>query len=141
MKHLSVLLLFFFLLSGCYQSSLTPMMIVGPAAGAAQGKIVSSALSTGINYAVKEKTGKFPYEHIIKREKDKVLKKAAKLEKTVTFSSKELKSKLGKSTEMIMSKKDENTKKLYVSLKKVKKITKETFVANNQRYSYWPKQK
>ena len=52
-KFICIILLFVFL-SGCYQSSLTPMMMVGPAAGATQGKVVSSAVSSGINYGVKQ---------------------------------------------------------------------------------------
>ena len=47
------------------------MMVIGPATGATQGKLAQSILSTSINYGVKEKTGKYPYEHIIKRERDK----------------------------------------------------------------------
>ena len=38
-------------LSGCYQASLSPAMnIAGPAAGAAHGRLASSAISTGFSY-------------------------------------------------------------------------------------------
>ena len=65
MTRLNCLLISFFLITGCYQSSLTPMMMVGPAAGVAQGRVVSSAISTGINYGVKSKTGKSPMGHML----------------------------------------------------------------------------
>ena len=53
---LTILLSFF--LQGCYQTSLAP--IIGPAAGASQGRLAYSAASTSISYGVKHKTGKFP---------------------------------------------------------------------------------
>ena len=68
-----------FLLSGCYQTSLAPM--IGPAAGASQGRIAYSAASTGFSYGVKQATGKFPIEHILKREKEKIIDKVVSIEK------------------------------------------------------------
>ena len=141
MTRLNCLLISFFLITGCYQSSLTPMMMVGPAAGVAQGRVVSSAISTGINYGVKSKTGKFPYEHIIKREKDKIIKKVALVEKTVVTTSKQFKSKIEESSHKIADAQKKNTIKFYASANKIKKITKETFAANKPRYSYWSTQK
>ena len=49
---------------GCYQTSLAPM--IGPAAGVSQGRIAHSAISSGISYGVKNQTGKYPIEHILK---------------------------------------------------------------------------
>ena len=123
-------------MSGCYQTSLTPMMVVGPAAGAAQGRLVSSAASTAFNYGVKEKTGKFPYQHIIKREKDKLVKKAASVEKNLIETSNEFKNKIEKSSQKALNMKKKKTEKIYVSAKKIKKITQETFSSNKPRYSY-----
>ena len=77
-----------FLLQGCYQASLTPML--GPVAGASQGKITYSAVSTSVSYGVKHKTGKFPIEHIIKREKDRIVKKLDVVEKELIEKSVEL---------------------------------------------------
>ena len=57
--------------------------MLGPATGAYQGKIMSSSLSTVVNYSVKQQTGKFPYEHIIKKEKQKLINKAEFLEKEI----------------------------------------------------------
>ena len=71
MKRITLLILSPFFLMGCYQTSLAPML--GPAAGASQGRIAHSAISSGISYGVKNQTGKYPIEHILKREKNKIV--------------------------------------------------------------------
>ena len=80
---LGILTLFF--LSGCYQASLTPML--GPAATASQGNLAYSAVSTGLSYGVKHKTGKFPVEHFFQREKQKIVKKIDSIETLVLDKS------------------------------------------------------
>ena len=133
MKHLSVLLLFFFLLSGCYQTSLAPML--GPAAGASQGRIANSAISSGISYGVKNQTGKYPIEHILKREKNKIVKKIDLIEKEVVEKSINAKNTLN-------DKKDATKKKWVLHLKEIKNVKNEdAFPANKPRYSYWSKAK
>ena len=133
MKHLSVLLLFFFLLSGCYQTSLAPML--GPAAGASQGRLAHSAISSGISYGVKNQTGKYPIEHILKREKNKIVKKIDLIEKEVVE-----KSIYAKNT--LIDKKDATKKKWVLHLKEIKSVKNEdAFPANKPRYSYWSKAK
>ena len=133
MKHLSVLLLFFFLLSGCYQTSLAPML--GPAAGASQGRIAHSAISSGISYGVKNQTGKYPIEHILKRKKNKIVKKIDLIEKEVVE-----KSIYAKNT--LIDKKDATKKKWVLHLKEIKNVkNEEAFPANKPRYSYWSKAK
>ena len=133
MKHLSVLLLFFFLLSGCYQTSLAPML--GPAAGASQGRIAHSAISSGISYGVKNQTGKYPIEHILKREKNKIVKKIDLIENEVVE-----KSIYAKNT--LIDKKDATKKKWVLHLKEIKNVKNEdAFPANKPRYSYWSKAK
>ena len=62
MRKILVLLVFGFLLSGCYSNSLT---MVGPATGVASGKLSETAVSTSINYMVKKETGKTPIEHVL----------------------------------------------------------------------------
>ena len=144
MNRLLIYFFLFFFISGCYQSSLTPMMVIGPATGATQGKLAQSILSTSINYGVKEKTGKYPYEHIIKRERDKLLKKASKVEKKIVSASQNLKSKTTESTKKIINHGDYISKKnlkekapnLYASFFKIKEASKETFFTNRPRYSY-----
>ena len=133
MKHLSVLLLFFFLLSGCYQTSLAPML--GPAAGASQGRIAHSAISSGISYGVKNQTGKYPIEHILKREKNKIAKKIDLIEKEVVEKSIYVKNTL-------VDKKDATKTKWVLHLKEIKNVkNEEAFPANKPRYSYWSKAK
>ena len=60
-KSLGLLFLGLFL-SGCYTSSLT---VVGPATGFASGKFSETAVSTSLNYMVKQQTGKTPIEHVL----------------------------------------------------------------------------
>tara|TARA_A100001015_G_C14948804_1_gene695816 strand:+ start:464 stop:925 length:462 start_codon:yes stop_codon:yes gene_type:complete len=83
MKNSFSLILIYFFLTGCFQSAISPMVMVGPATGAYQGKILSSSLSTVINYSVKQQTGKFPYEHIINKEKQKLIRRAEIIEKKI----------------------------------------------------------
>tara|TARA_B100000700_G_scaffold301739_1_gene371293 strand:+ start:240 stop:701 length:462 start_codon:yes stop_codon:yes gene_type:complete len=83
MKKTTFLISICFLVTGCFQSAMSPMVMLGPATGAYQGKIMSSSLSTVVNYSVKQQTGKFPYEHIIKKEKQKLINKAEFLEKEI----------------------------------------------------------
>ena len=121
--------LIFFLFSGCYQSSLT---MVGPATGIAQGRVASTVLSTGINYGVKEKTGKFPIEHFLKREQDKLVKKVLIIEKEIIKTSSAVKKK-------IINEKNNIAKIRWVlDVKEIRTVTEEeAFPANKPRYSYW----
>ena len=125
-----------FVLSGCYQASLTPML--GPAAGASQGKIAYSAVSTGFSYGVKSTTGKFPIEHILKREKDKIVDKVASIEKEVIERSTLIKKKVVKQKDNLKAKK----LRWVLGVKEIKNVTEEeAFAANKPRYSYWSRQK
>ena len=64
-KLISIVSILF--LTGCYGSA----SLIGPASGVASGKIAQSALSTSLSYAVKNKTGKFPAEHVARYAKEK----------------------------------------------------------------------
>tara|TARA_B100000586_G_scaffold227576_1_gene175577 strand:+ start:1497 stop:1922 length:426 start_codon:yes stop_codon:yes gene_type:complete len=133
------ILLFF--LSGCYQTSLAPM--IGPATGVSQGRIAYSAVSTSVSYGVKHKTGKYPIEHIFKREKDKIVNKIASIEKEVIKNSVLVKEKLVSQKDNLKIK-DKASKKLrwVLHVKEIKNVTQEeVFSANKPRYSYWSKQK
>ncbi len=122
-----------FLLMGCYQTSFAPML--GPAAGASQGRIVQSTVTTGINYGVKNQTGKYPIEHILKREKDKIVKKIDIVEKEVLETSASIKNNL-------IDQKDAAKVKWVLHLKEIKNVkNEEAFTANKPRYSNWPKAK
>ena len=133
MKRLILLILSPFLLMGCYQASLAP--VLGPAAGASQGRIAHSAITSGINYGVKNQTGKYPIEHILKRKKNKIVKKIDLIEKEVVE-----KSIYAKNT--LIDKKDATKKKWVLHLKEIKNVkNEEAFPANKPRYSYWSKAK
>ena len=130
-----------FFLSGCYQASLAPM--IGPAAGASQGRMAYSAVSTSISYGVKHKTGKYPIQHIFKREKDKIINKAVSIEKEVIKNSALVKEKIVSQKDNLKIK-DKVSKKLrwVLHIKEIKNVTQEeAFSANKPRYSYWSKQK
>ena len=152
-KCLSFLILLI-LLPGCYQSSLTSMVnVAGPAAGATQGRAISTTISSGISYGVKQKTGKYPIEHIIKREKEKITNKVVSLGGEAKNKSLIIKDKIVKSSQMLFDKKESSkayekdrgkTPKLrwVLHVKEIKNTThKETFVANKPRYSYSSKEK
>jgi|TARA_A100001011_G_scaffold188414_1_gene196997 hypothetical protein len=128
--RLIVLIFLSFFLQGCYQTSLAPM--IGPAAGASQGRLAYSAVSTGVNYGVKHKTGKFPLEHVFKREKEKIVKKIDSIEKKVIEKKNNLK----------ISEKANKKLHWVLHVKKFKQVKQEdAFPANKPRYSYWSKQK
>ncbi len=136
---LTILLSFF--LQGCYQTSLAP--IIGPAAGASQGRLAYSAASTSISYGVKHKTGKFPIEHILKQEKDKVVKRIDTIEKQVIEKSTNIKSKFIH-TKNNLKIKEKTSKKLrwVLHIKEIKNVEqKEAFPANKPRYSYQSQEK
>ena len=61
MKKLSILVFTFLFLTGCYQS----MALLGPATGAANGKVIQSSLQTAASYGIKKQTGKSPFEHAL----------------------------------------------------------------------------
>jgi len=129
-----------FFLSGCYQTSLAPM--IGPAAGASQGRIAYSAISTGINYGVKHKTGKFPIEHILKQKKDQIVDKVVSIEKEVTKSSISIKKKIVTQKNNLKIKDKAKKLRWVLHVKDIKKVKQEeAFPANKPRYSYWSKQK
>ena len=131
----------FFFLQGCYQTSLAPM--IGPAAGVSQGRIAYSAVSTSINYGVKHKTGKYPIEHIIKREKDKVVKKIDTIEKEVIEKSSLIKRKfINQKNNLKIKEKASKKLRWVLHIKEIKNVKQEeAFPANKPRYSYWSKQK
>jgi len=130
-----------FVLSGCYQTSLAPM--IGPAAGASQGRLAYSAVSTSFSYGVKHTTGKFPIEHILKREKEKIIDKVVSIEKEAIERSKLIKEKVVKQKDNLLKVKDKDKKLRWVlGVKEIKNVTEEeAFAASKPRYSYWSKQK
>ena len=136
-----LLILTFFFLQGCYQTSLAPM--IGPAVGASQGKMAYSAVSSGVSHGVKHKTGKYPIEHMFKQKKDKVVKKIDKIEKHLkektTIIKKEI---INQKNNLKINEKASSKLRWVLHLKEVKKLKQEeAFPANKPRYSYWSKEK
>ena len=74
MKKLSILFFTFLFLTGCYQS----MALLGPASGAANGKVVQSSLQSAASYGIKKQTGKSPFEHVVAYSEQKDLENCQK---------------------------------------------------------------
>ena len=140
MKFILGTLSLLFLLSGCYQTSFVPML--GPAATASQGNLAYSAASTGLSYGVKQKTGKFPVEHIFQREKEKIVKKIDLIETIVQDTSNLAKAGVIDQKNKLQSKGEKAKTKWVLHLKDIKTVkVKDAFPASKPRYSYWSKAK
>ena len=140
MKFLTGILSLLFLLSGCYQTSLAPML--GPAATASQGNLAYSAASTGLSYGVKHQTGKFPVEHIFQREKQKIVKKIDLIETMVQDKSVLVRDSIIEQKNNFQSKGVKAKTKWVLHLKDIKTVeVKDAFPASKPRYSYWSKAK
>ena len=77
MKKLLFLLLSFIFLTGCINS----MALLGPATGAANGKVVQSSIQSAASYGIKQQTGKSPFEHALAYTEQKDLENCNKQEK------------------------------------------------------------
>ena len=73
------------LLSGCFAESMT---LVQSGMGAYQGRALQSAISPAVSLGVKQHTGKYPLEHVILREKQRLEKKTTQIEKKIILKSK-----------------------------------------------------
>ena len=140
MKFFAGILSLLFLLSGCYQASLAPM--IGPAASASQGNLAYSAATTGLSYGVKHKTGKFPVEHFIQSKKQKIVKKIDAIETFVEDKSNLVKTNIIDQKNNLQSEGLKEKKRWVLHLKDIKNVKmKDAFPASKPRYSYWPKEK
>ncbi len=141
MPRVFLLILIFFFLQGCYQTSLAPM--IGPAVGASQGKMAYSAVSSGVSHGIKYKTGKYPIEHIIKREKDKLVKRVDKIEENLMKKTDLIKKEFVHQKNNLKIKEKASKKLRWVlHMKEIKQLRQEeAFPASKPRYSYWSKQK
>jgi len=131
-KRIVFLLLSSMLLIGCFAESMT---LVSTGAGASQGRLIQSSLSSAASYGIKKTTGKFPIEHIITREKQRIAKKTSELEtKIIKGANKQIKI----SKEKIMPVKnivEKQITKLNNNLFKVKTFAVENF-KHRPRFSY-----
>ena len=138
MRKLIGLLMLFFLLSGCFETSL----VMGPAVGGAQGKLAQSSISTAVSYGIKYKTGKYPIQHILKQKKDKAIKtvalikeKALKIEEKTLATTNKIKHNLVKKPEVKLVEANNKTTKAKITKLKIRTISKKIFV-HEPRFSY-----
>ena len=140
MERIVTFIIVMLFLPGCYQASLAPM--IGPAATASQGNLAYSAATTGFSYGVKHQTGKFPVEHILKREKQKIVKKIDSIETLVLDKSNSLKNNVIEKKNNLQSKSVKAKTRWVLHLKEIKSVNeKDAFPANKPRYSYWSEEK
>ena len=74
-----------FFLAGCFAESLT---LVQSGVGVSQGRVIQSAISPAVSLGIKKTTGRFPIEHIIKKEQERIAKKALNFEDKIIQSTK-----------------------------------------------------
>ena len=138
MRKLTGLLILLFLLSGCFESTL----VVGPAIGGAQGKLTQSSISTALSYGIKHKTGKYPFQHILKQKKEKVVKtvslikeKALKIEEKTLATTNKIKHNLVKKPEVKLVEANNKTTKAEIPKLKIRTISEKIFI-HKPRFSY-----
>ena len=131
MRKLIGLLILLFLLPGCFESSL----VVGPAIGGAQGKLVQSSISTALSYGIKVKTGKYPIQHILKQKKEKAVKTVSLMEEKVLTTTNKIKHNLVKKPEVKLVKANYKTIKAKITKLKIRTVSKKIFV-HEPRFSY-----
>ncbi len=124
------------LLTGCFAESLT---LVSSGAGVSQGRMVQSSLSSAASYGIKKTTGKFPLEHVIKQEKQRIAKKTSQFEKKIIENTRTIKNKIevskAKSLPIIKENVENQTVKLNRNLLKIKTFAVEKF-KHKPRFSY-----
>ena len=138
MRKLVGLLISFFLLSGCFETSL----VMGPAVGRAQGKLTQSSISTVVSYGIKHKTGKYPFQHILKQKKEKVVKtvslikeKALKIEEKTLATTNKIKHNLVKKPDVKLVEANYKAIKAKITKLKIRTISEKIFV-HEPRFSY-----
>ena len=137
-KKTLLLILSSFFLAGCYAQSMT---LIQSGVGASQGRAIQSAVSPAISFTVKQTTGKFPIEHLIKREKQRMAKKATEFEKKIFNNVSKIKKKVVASKEIAPSLKNSingQVTKLNNPLFKFKTFSKRNF-SHKPRFSYKPR--
>ena len=136
MKKILVLLSSMFLLVGCIES----MALLGPATGAANGKIVQGSIKSAVSYGVKKQTGKSPLEHAMAYAEEK--NPNEKKEKCISFIEKtnsEACAIAKKQVSLAQTKVKEIVAQKKISFKKhfnqARKEGKESFIFDNKIYN------
>ena len=131
MRKLIGLLILLFLLPGCFETSL----VVGPAIGGAQGKLVQSSISTALSYGIKVKTGKYPIQHILKQKKEKAIKTVSLMEEKVLTTTNKIKHNLVKKPEFRLVKANYKIIKAKITKLKIQTISEKIFI-HEPRFFY-----
>jgi len=131
MSRLIALLISLFLLSGCFETSL----VMGPAIGGAQGKLAHSSVSTALSYGIKQKTGKYPIQHILKQKKEKAVKTVSLMGEKVLTTTDKIKHNLVNEPGVKLVKVNYETIKAKITKLKIRTISKKIF-AHEPRFSY-----
>ena len=136
-KNITILVLSSIFLSGCFASSLT---LVGTGASASQGRVVQSSISSAFNYGVKQTTGKYPIEHIIIREKQRLAKKVNNLEKKPIENREFFEDKtetIKKKTTIVPINNPNDYYKVYINVKSIKRGNMPQQMLNRQKLKYF----
>ena len=131
MRKLIGLLISLFFLSGCFETSL----VVGPVIGGVEGKLVQSSMSTALSYGIKQQTGKYPIQHILKKKKEKIVKTVSLMEEKVLTTTNKIKHNLVKKPEVKSVKAKYKTIKAKITKLKIQIFSKKIFV-HEPRFSY-----
>lgn len=120
------------MLTGCFVESMT---MVQSGIGVSQGRVLQSAISPAISFSVKETTGMFPIEHIIKKEKARIAKKIDLYEKKVFEGTKYGLQKTQQSVAPLKNGLNNQMDKFSDAVFKVKTFTTKNF-KHKPRFSY-----
>lgn len=120
------------MLTGCFVESMT---MVQSGIGVSQGRVLQSAISPAISFSVKETTGMFPIEHIIKKEKARIAKKIDLYEKKVFEGTKHGLQKTQQSVAPLKNGLNNQMDKFSDAVFKVKTFTTKNF-KHKPRFSY-----
>ncbi len=131
-KKFLFLIIFPMFLTGCFAESFT---LIQSGVGAQQGRALHSLASPVVSLGVKQSTGKFPLEHVYKREKERLAKKTTDFESKIIHKTKKT---INKSKEKIIPFKNSmnnRVTKLNYNLLKLKTFALENF-KHKPRFSY-----
>jgi hypothetical protein len=108
---------------------------MGPAIGGAQGKLAHSSVSTALSYGIKQKTGKYPIQHILKQKKEKAVKTVSLMGEKVLTTTDKIKHNLVNEPGVKLVKVNYETIKAKITKLKIRTISKKMF-AHEPRFSY-----
>jgi ribosomal protein L22 len=136
MKKILFLLVSIFLLNGCVES----VALLGPATGAANGKIIQSSAKSAFSLGIKKATGKSPLEHALGYAEEKnPNKKKAKCISFIEKTNSEACAIAKKQVSLAQTKLKKIVAEQKMSFKKnfnqARKEGKDSFIFNNKIYN------